>query len=85
MYALKIGPESPHRRHSTTNLPKTHQVHTCIQRHMRPAPKSHNLVPLWPFYKPFFLFESPFCVEYIDVFDFDSYLTGFETICNVSF
>ena len=60
-----IGPESPHRRHNTTNLPKTHQVHTCIHSHMRPPPKNHNLVPAWPFYKPFFLFESPFCVEYL--------------------
>ena len=45
MHASEIGTESPHRRHNTTNLPKTHQVHTCIHSHMRPSPKNHNLVP----------------------------------------
>ena len=49
-------------------LHKSHQVHTCIYNHLRPAHKIHNLVPPWPFYKPVFS-KSPFCVKYNDVFE----------------
>ena len=50
---------------------KNQQVHTCIHSHMRPPTKNHNLVPPWPFYKTFFLFESPPCVQYKHVIVFD--------------
>ena len=75
VYTSKVGQNA---YIGTKNVHKCHQVHACINSHMHLPPKMHNMVPPRPFYKPSFLFESRFCVQYNNVFEYHLHLIAFE-------